>query len=266
MRMEYKITGLYVYPIKSLKGIRMPQVRLSASGFAYDRYWMLINEAGRAITQREIHALALFEVQLSETGVTVEYQGDQLYIPFDSNIHNKDQIQTRLFDIDIASVVENENINSWFSKHLNQQVRLVRQAPQTKRLVKNHPDASLHYADGGQYLILGQPAMDQLNNKLSASLNINRFRPNIVFEGGNPHDEDAWQSINIGDHMFEVTKSCARCNIPTINQKTSEKSAEPIRTLSTYRRWDKNIWFGRYFKLTSTPGNYITVDEVLRAW
>jgi len=74
---------------------------------------------------------------------------------------------------------------------------------------------------------------------------MNRFRPNFVFTGGEPYEEDTWKNFNIGQNRFAAVKPCARCIMTTIDQNTSTKSAEPLKTLSTYRKRDNKIFFGQ---------------------
>jgi len=40
-------------------------------------------------------------------------------------------------------------------------------------------------------------------------------------------------------------KPCSRCSIPTIDLTTAERSAEPTRTLSQYRKRGHKIYFGQ---------------------
>jgi uncharacterized protein YcbX len=259
---RYKVSELHTYPIKSMAGIRSKEIALTPFGFAYDRYWMLVDESNTAITQRQIPQLALFKVGLLDNGVMVHYDGDSIHIPYQTH-DGQATILTSLFDNTIESFVVNNKINQWFSHHLKQEVRLVQQMLNNPRTVKNHPDTTLHYADGGQFLILGKPAFNHLNDKLATSLPINRFRPNIVFEGGQPHDEDQWQRINIGNIPFEITKSCGRCQITTVNQENGEQGKEPLVTLSKYRLRDRQIYFGRYLKLlNSFSGKLVVGDEI----
>jgi uncharacterized protein YcbX len=74
---------------------------------------------------------------------------------------------------------------------------------------------------------------------------MNRFRPNFVFTGGDPFEEDAWRNFSIGKNRFIGVKPCARCAVPTINQDTAEKGIEPSATLATYRRRDNKVYFGQ---------------------
>ena len=41
-----------------------------------------------------------------------------------------------------------------------------------------------------------------------------------------------------------MVKPCSRCKVTTVDQLTAETGKEPLKTLSTYRRWDNEVWFG----------------------
>lgn len=256
------ITNLTTYPIKSLGGIPLDTAQLTATGFAFDRYWMLVDENGKFITQREIPMLALFRLTMSEDHISVKFNNEEIKI--DKATHESKEVECTLFGDKVAAIKEHPPISDWFSDMLGTNVRLVRKAESPKRAVKNHPNFYLNFPDGGQYLILGQSALDNLNSKLDAPIPINRFRPNIVFSGGMPHVEDAWRSIQIGDTVFEITKPCERCGIPAINQETGEVGIEPVPTLAKYRRFDKKILFGQYLKLVDSKSSAISIGDHLQ--
>ena len=74
---------------------------------------------------------------------------------------------------------------------------------------------------------------------------MNRFRPNVVFQGRAAYEEDAWSRIRIGDVLFSQPKKCSRCKIITIDQVTGLSSGpEPLKTLSAYRRDGNKVNFG----------------------
>ena len=100
-------------------------------------------------------------------------------------------------------------------------------------------------ADGYPYLIIGQSSLDDLNSKLTNPLPMNRFRPNFVFTGGKPFEEDNWRNFAIGKSRFAGVKPCGRCVLTTVNQETTERGTEPLATLATYRRTNNKIYFGQ---------------------
>jgi uncharacterized protein YcbX len=75
---------------------------------------------------------------------------------------------------------------------------------------------------------------------LEEPLPMNRFRPNIVVrDADEPYAEDTWKTIRIGDVIFDIVKSCARCAITTTDQATAQRGKEPLRTLAMYRQGPK---------------------------
>ncbi|MFM9004896.1 MAG: MOSC N-terminal beta barrel domain-containing protein, partial [Flavobacteriales bacterium] len=60
--MTSTIRELFVYPIKSLEGIACDELVVGDRGAVGDRRWMLVDEEGRFITQREHPKLCRFNV------------------------------------------------------------------------------------------------------------------------------------------------------------------------------------------------------------
>jgi len=257
----YEISELYVYPIKSLGGIALNEAKLSECGIEYDRYWMLIDDNGRFITQRDIPKLALFKLKYLNDSLIVEYENHQIAIP--TSLRKSVNVVSYIWKEDVIASRESVEINNWFSQILEKQVYLVRKADNYPRYVKKHKDSGINFPDSDQYLLTGQSSLDYLNSKLENQLNINRFRPNIVFKGGEFHAEDSWKIVAIGDSKFEITKACARCKLTTINQESGELGKEPLKTLSKYRRSGGEVYFGQYLKLISSQDLTIKIGDKL---
>lgn len=63
-----------------------------------------------------------------------------------------------------------------------------------------------------------QGLLDQLNERLTEPLPMNRFRPNIVISDCRPADEDNWQEYAIGKEVIvEAVKPCDRCKVNMFN-------------------------------------------------
>jgi uncharacterized protein YcbX len=101
------------------------------------------------------------------------------------------------------------------------------------------------FSDGYPLLLIGQASLEDLNNRLAEPVAMNRFRPNIVFTGGTAFQEDNMKAFEISGINFYGVKPCARCVITTIDQSTGLKGKEPLKTLSTYRSRNNNIYFGQ---------------------
>jgi uncharacterized protein YcbX len=255
------IKELYVYPIKSLKGISLKQAEISETGIKYDRFWMLVDQNGDFITQREISKLALFQVSIHDKHLTVRFESKAINIP--KTLVTKELKPCEIWEEKLNGYKESDEINNWFSSILDEKVFLVRNAELPKRSIKHYEDSFVNFTDSQQYLIFGQSSLDNLNAKMDHPIPADRFRPNIVFSKSDVHFEDSWKEIQIGASNFIITKACGRCAITTINQKTGEAGKEPLKTLAKYRFMDNNVIFGQYLKLISSADNLLKIgDEI----
>jgi uncharacterized protein YcbX len=140
--------------------------------------------------------------------------------------------------------------DAWLSEFLGRPVRLVWMPPETQRRVDPRyalSDDHTGFADGFPFLLISRASLDALNARLQTPVSMERFRPNLVVAGCPPHAEDQWQRLRIGDMEFRVAKPCSRCVIPTIDPDTGvrDPGAEPLRTLSAYRRHQGKVYFGQ---------------------
>jgi uncharacterized protein len=246
---ELVLNHIYIYPIKSLGGIRLESAEVEERGLQYDRRWMLIDDAGMFMTQRKLPEMALFRVKLLEQGLQVNHlfkDSYPLFVPFENRSVNSTLV-TVWDDICFAYIVSRE-ANRWFSEMLGMSCRLVYMPDTSIRLID--PNFATHgektsFSDGFPFLLAGQASLDDLNRRLSQPIPMERFRPNFVVSGAEPYAEDSWKTIRIGSAMFYAPKPCGRCIVTTTNQDTAVRGEEPLRTLNTYRKKGNDVLFGQ---------------------
>lgn len=242
-----KLSEIWIYPIKSLGGIRLKSTKVHEKGLPYDRRWMLVDEQGQFMTQRKNPAMALFKVHMDQDGFQIHYKHDQLTLPFNKN-YSEEAVPSQVWDDPVLTYEVDKQISQWFSERLNLACRLVFFPEANARPVDANFQRSgehVSLADAYPFLIIGQRALDELNKKLDEPVPMNRFRPNFVFTGGEPHEEDRWTNFRIGDNRFIGVKPCSRCILPTINQDTAAMGKEPLATLSAYRKQNGKVMFGQ---------------------
>jgi len=264
LSMNYQLTGLFIYPIKSLGGIEVESAEILEEGFKYDRRWMLVDEKGKFLSQRQLPKMSLFKCSFSGLRILVEYQGDSIQIPFDQHSFNVLEVEVWGSKLK-ANEVDNE-ISNWFSKRLDVSCSLVTMTDVSSRMkefVKPPFTSRVSMADGYPYLILGTASVQELNTRLLTPLPIDRFRANIIIETNKAHAEDEWEDAMIGDCVLKIIKPCARCIITTIDQQTSSKGVEPLKTLASYRKINNKIYFGANAIALNNgiinKGDYLTV-------
>ena len=244
-----KVSQLNIYPIKSLGGIPVSSVNITDRGFEHDRRWMLTDKNNRFISQREIADMALLQVEILKDGLKIYHKNDPancIEIPF-----NPSTFETAMVDIwgiQCEAQLVNAEADKWFSKILNTHCRLVYMPDSTKvkideRYAISHQDIT-SFSDGYPILMISEASLQHLNTRMEVSLPMNRFRPNLVFTGGDPFIEDRMKEFSINGCTFFGVKPCARCVITTIDQDAAEKGKEPLKTLSLYRKKDTKVFFG----------------------
>lgn len=161
---EFRVSQLFVYPIKGLAGVSVSKTRLTERGFEWDRRWMLIDENNVFISQRTVPQMTLFKIALDKDQFKVIWNKQIIHIPFELKMGKL--IKATIWD-DAVDVLEAENIFSrFFSDILNLKCRLVYMPNSSSRLVdksvvKN--DYQVSFADSCPILIIGQESLNLLN-------------------------------------------------------------------------------------------------------
>ncbi|MDF2157606.1 MOSC N-terminal beta barrel domain-containing protein [Algoriphagus sp. CAU 1675] len=249
MNQAFIVQDIFIYPIKSLQGIRFLEARVEEKGFRYDRRWMLVDQEGIFVSQRTDHKLALLQVELGvETLSVFPKSNPENFIHIPLAEAKGEEVSVTVWDDEVKARKVASQIDQWFSHFLGREVSLVQMPESSQRKVSPKyavNSESVSFADGMPYLIIGQESLNDLNSRLDSPVLMDRFRPNVVFSGGTPFVEDGWGSIKIGDVAFQVVKPCARCVMITVDQETGKSGKEPLKTLASYRTVGNKVMFGQ---------------------
>ena len=260
------ISRLFVYPIKSCAGVELKESLLIETGLEFDRAWMVVDEAGEFLSQRELPRMALIQPQLKQFEMVLRAPGMlALHIALDAV---EKPCKVRVWDDECAAFDMGDIAAQWLTDFLMQErpagmaamkLRLVRFDPEHKRASNQKwtkgQQALNQFSDGYPVLVLSEASLDELNTRLAAAghtkVGIERFRPNIVLSGLQAHDEDRTDALHFSggetDFTLALVKPCPRCPIPNVNPHTALSSPEVGNILQTYRqdaRVDGAITFG----------------------
>lgn len=258
-----KLSEIWTYPVKGLGGVSLQSATILQKGLEHDRRWMLINEDGLFLTQRTHPRMALFKTLLHNDHLEVRHGAHAVQIPFINAAH--DSHRTKIWKDDVSVIPVNAGYDRWFSQQLGVRCRLVEFPEDNPRPVESGYAKGVTHVrlqDAFPFLAIGQSSLNELNTKLDTAIPMNRFRPNLVFTGGAPHEEDTWKEITIGDLPFKGTRQCVRCTVPAVDQDTGIPGKEPLRTLATYRADGNKILFG--MNLIGPGHGEISVGDAIR--
>jgi uncharacterized protein YcbX len=269
-----QLSEIWVYPVKSLGGIRLQESNVTHRGLEHDRRWMLVDDQGVFLSQRENPELALFETEM-EGGFLIighrEKKAEKVKVAlYPAASPDADNLDAVVWDDTVATYEVDKTISNWFSEILGYSVRLVYMPEESHRKVNPDyavtPEDISSFADGFPYLIIGQSSLDDLNSRMKEAVPMKRFRPNFVFTGGEAYEEETWSEFTIGNLPFYGVKPCARCVMITVDpEKGIVAGKEPLLTLSKYKKVGNNVIFGQNLIAKQEGsvgvGNSITVSK-----
>lgn len=262
------LQDLYIYPVKSLGGIRLTEAATELRGLRHDRRWLIVDERNQFMTQRQTPAMALLRVTPAYNGFLLTHAQRPdllpLYIPFEATPERT--LFVTIWDDMVFGWRGSREADEWLSEALGQVCKLIYMSDMVRRDVEpeRNPEGQLvSFADQYPFLLIGQSSLDELNSWLADPVAMDRFRPNLVFSGGAAFSEDAWGQFRIGEVTFRAVKSCARCVMTTVDQQTSLRSptSEPLRTLATYRSVGHKVLFGQ--NVTTTERGLLRVGSAV---
>ncbi len=272
-----EVTGLFVYPVKSMRGIPLDAARLNPLGLEHDRRFMVVRENGDFVTQRNLPRLALVETELEPGGVVLSRDGyGRIFVPFGTE--GGAQLKTRVWKDECRVSDQGETVSKWLTEALESPDRLLLVAmqdgfirPQGKADLLGANTHTL-FADAAPFLVASEASLAELNRELVLrghdAVPMNRFRPNIVLSGLEPFAEHGLESLQGDGFGLGLAHPCERCVVTTIEQSTAERNAdwEPYRTLSDINPMpgrDKKPAFGHNAILADGENRTIRIGDTL---
>lgn len=244
MSTNANISGLYVYPVKSLRGISLKRATALHSGIEHDRQWAIFTPENSPLTQRKNPLMALVTPAITDTGLVLSAPG-MGDIAVEAPSPSSDAITVKVWKDNCIGQSASNYVNEWLSDALKSSTPL--------RLLKTHaahqrafikPERfgikGQYFSDAAPYLITNSASLDALNTKLSEqgldTVDSRHFRANIVLSGLPAFSEHQYQHLSAPSHnvAFDLVDHCQRCVMITVNPDKGEylPKATPFKTLA----------------------------------
>lgn len=243
-----RLSSIHVYPVKGARGIAYDQADVLFGGLRHDRRFMIVKSDGSFLTQRSHPRLALVTTAIEGDALVLGAAGSSTRIPLAPDTHHEWRRHVHVWHDAVEAVEVHGDVAAMLSEHLGETCQLVFMPDDVIRPVDpRYANASdrVGFADGFPVLLAATASLAELNGRLEQPVPMDRFRPNLVVEGGAAWDEDRHEHAWVGDLPFRMPKRCSRCQVTTIDQATAEVTNEPLRTLARYRRVGNNVYFAQ---------------------
>ena len=265
-----RLAEIHVYPLKGARGIALDRADVLAGGLRHDRRFLLLGADGRFLTQREIPRLALVTTLIVPhagrgSSLAIGTPGTApVEIPLAPDLADSPRRTVRIWSDDVEAIDIGGPVVERLSEHLGERCSLVFMPDDVVRRVEapyGAPGDRVGFADAYPVLLATSASLDDLNMRLAERVPMNRFRPNLVVDGGAAYQEEEHARVRVGGISFRMPKRCSRCQVTTVDQATAAVGKEPLRTLASYRTENNKVYFAQNL-IPDREGTIAVGDEV----
>ena len=259
------VSGLWLYPLKSARGIKQHSVTTCHRGFAGDRDWMIVDDRGRFVSQRTCPAMAMLSAIPVSSGLQLDYPGKGgVHVPFPLQ---PPDAEVQVWEDHVRAVDAGQTAADWLSRTFDRPMRLVWLPLHAERRVDpkyaGPTPRSVAFADGYPVLLVNVASLEDLNGRLPRPITMERFRPNIAVSGWPAFEEDRIRRLRCAALELELVKPCTRCSIPSLDPLTGASDLDPTPVLKTFRydRILRGVTFGVNALVTAGKDSVIEVGQ-----
>ncbi|XP_055523536.1 molybdenum cofactor sulfurase 3-like [Wyeomyia smithii] len=271
-----RLKVICLFPIKSCGAFKISDSwPLCRKGLKYDREFVIVDENGVALTQKNLTEMCLIQPRINlQTKEMVLSHPKMPELALDLRmLSNKGRsikfCQTKVCQDEVQAVDCGDEVADWLSLALQTSgLRLLRQAADEVRTFQ-HSTKEIALSNQAQFLLINQasvrwladkvPDWDDLGTEPNLDSLVDRFRGNLIVDGVQAMEEIGWKRVTIGDRLeFAVDGPCSRCQMVCIDQRTGLKTVEPLRTIA--REFKGKICFGIY--LSHSAFDLSSPDEI----
>ena len=254
MKAQGVIEGIFTYPVKSCRWRSHKEVLVNEMGLQGDRQYMLVDESGKFLTQRQIPFLS--KIVITTSGDTIGFILDGEETKLELNDRQLFQKPVTVWNDSLDGAIEYPGISSWLSHKLNQNVCFVKRPDskdaRTKFIAKTNETINLNLVDGYPVHLVNIASVKDLESRVGTPLSPMRFRPNFLISGLKAYEEEMVDTVTAGDFTLQIIKPSGRCAIPNIDPDHQSIGKEPMRTLASYKNSGNNVTFGIYATVSKT--------------
>jgi uncharacterized protein len=231
------VEELFVYPLKSARGIAQSAARIARTGLEWDRQWMAVDALGTFISQRTHPKLAQIVPAIAGNLLVLTAPHlKPLPLPLECV---GDTVDVQVWNDRCTGLDQGDAAAEWVSAAVGDMLRLVRRAPLADRSANPQfagpSPAHLSFTDAYPILVCNRASLADLNLRMPEPVPMERFRPNIVLTGLAAFEEDRIEALQIGAITLRLVKPCTRCIITATDQRTGERTTNPLPVLRKFR-------------------------------
>ncbi len=248
------VAEINVAPVKSMALAPLTETRLDLGGILDDRRFYLVNSQGRLLSRRNVGKLAQLVTSWDSSSELLRIE-----FPDGSVLEGAPELDRPVWTIIWGRRVRSRALmGDWMpaiSEFCGQPATLMMS------------DLPCQVFDEFPVSILSRASVERLSNQMGMSddecLATDRFRPTLLLDGCEEHQEDGWMNrpLSIGDAVVRVLAPDPRCAIIDQDPVTGETNTEAVKSILGYRPNALAAYFGVY-GIVEKPGAVRVGDRV----
>ncbi|RVX68600.1 hypothetical protein B0A52_07027 [Exophiala mesophila] len=274
--MGIKVTGIWIYPVKSCRGIQVQSADIDEFGLKYDRIYMIVEPIrktpGRfkSMSQKRYPKMAKLHQSIRPSHgagkgtvtVTDSDTGSSIELPLQPLTDMSRVLPTELPFIpeDTNMLDMGDSYTDFFTSFMGKSCRLVYR--DANRVVHGNPlerwdmdwsgflwprQIVTACTDNAPIHFVTEESLSTLSTEMGITVSPDRFRPSFILKGiAEPWDEEDWKLIHVeGVGRISVTSRQPRCQIPNVNPEAGkiDRLCQPTSWLKRNHQSDPSpVW------------------------
>lgn len=233
------VAEINIAPVKSMSLVSLEAARLELGGIVDDRRFYLVNGQGRLLTRRQVGKLA----QLTAAW-DADAESLRIGFPDGGAIDGQPELDAPAWTLVWGRRVRGRALLGDWSEALSEF------CGQPVRLMMS--DLPCQVFDEFPVSLLSRASVERLSSEMGMSqddcLATDRFRPTLLLDGCQPHEEDGWmnRTLTLGDAVVRVLAPDPRCAIVNQDPITGETDTDAVKSILGYRPNPLAAYFGVY--------------------
>ena len=224
--MQTFIRELWIYPVKSLGGVRVEQAAITSAGsLALDREWLVVDAENRMVWQGDIPRMTLVRVALDDATLTLSMDGMEPLVR--ARDHGGEPRTLTMYKRMFTGTDAGADAARWLSQALGQPLRLVRIGDAAHRWDGLNP---VHVVSDASILALNEALVERGHGDVVAR----RFRPNVILGPSAAFAEEQNAVLDFGDARLRLREPCVRCELPNIDLTDASRRKQPLKLLGKW--------------------------------
>lgn len=237
------VAAINIAPVKSMALVSLDAANLELGGIRDDRRFYLVNGPGRLLTRRQLGKLAQLAASWDDGA-----QRLRIAFPDGAILEGCPELGNPAWTLIWGRRVRGRPLlGDWaaaLSEFCGQPVSL---------LMSDLPGQAF---DEFPVSVVSRASIAKLSDEMGlgmamaggGGLQSDRFRPTLLLDGCEPHQEDGWltQAIRVGDAVIRILAPDPRCAIINQHPDTGAVDADAVQAILGYRPNPLAAYFGVY--------------------